>query len=135
MVRRVDDQLWVALIREGRGPMYVLPKGRLERGESIQQAAIREIEEEAGLSQLTLLADLGVRERLNYSRRRWKKVYYFLFLTRQITGHPTDRYRSYELSWFPIHRLPDMFWPEQKALIEINREMIRSLVLHSPPSP
>ena len=36
-----------------------LPKGHIEEGESRQQTALREVQEEAGLSALEILADLG----------------------------------------------------------------------------
>jgi 8-oxo-dGTP diphosphatase len=37
----------VALVREGR--RWTLPKGRLEAGETLEQAALREVHEEAGV--------------------------------------------------------------------------------------
>jgi 8-oxo-dGTP pyrophosphatase MutT (NUDIX family) len=40
-------------------PEVRLPKGHIEPGESRAQAALREVGEEAGLSNLELLADLG----------------------------------------------------------------------------
>ena len=43
----------------GQRPEVRLPKGHIEPGESRAQAALREVGEEAGLSNLELLADLG----------------------------------------------------------------------------
>ncbi len=43
---------------DGR-PEIRLPKGHIEPGESRSRAAIREVEEEAGLSGMEILADLG----------------------------------------------------------------------------
>jgi 8-oxo-dGTP pyrophosphatase MutT (NUDIX family) len=40
-------------------PEVRLPKGHIEPSESRQQAALREVEEEAGLSDLDIVADLG----------------------------------------------------------------------------
>jgi len=54
----------VVLVRRGRlGPdgraEVRLPKGHIEAGESRQDAALREVGEEAGLTGLEILADLG----------------------------------------------------------------------------
>jgi 8-oxo-dGTP pyrophosphatase MutT (NUDIX family) len=128
VVRQQAQQVYVALIRERGAPQYVLPKGRLEPGESVEQAAHREIAEEAGLTDLQLLKELGMRERLSFSKRRWKKVYYFLFLTAQIHANSRLLEPGNQLEWFPLDRLPDLYWPEQKALIDFNREHIWQMV-------
>lgn len=128
VARRQGADYYVALIREKGAPGYVLPKGRLEPGESIEQAAHREIAEEAGLTELKLLLDLGSRERLSYSKRRWKKVYYFLFQTHQIQANIARLEPGNELAWFPLHQLPYLYWPEQKALIDFSRPQILQLI-------
>jgi ADP-ribose pyrophosphatase YjhB (NUDIX family) len=126
-VRIEHGRRLVALTREGDWPLFVLPKGGVEAGETLEQAARREIEEEAGLSDLELLGYLGTRERLNYARNRWMTVHYFLFRTRQITGLPTDPKHHSGVSWFQLDALPSMLWPEQQALIEEMAERINAL--------
>jgi 8-oxo-dGTP pyrophosphatase MutT (NUDIX family) len=54
----------LVLLRPGRRgpngrPEMRLPKGHTEPGESDRQAAIREVREEAGLSEIHVLEDLG----------------------------------------------------------------------------
>jgi 8-oxo-dGTP pyrophosphatase MutT (NUDIX family) len=51
---RSGQQLWIE--RNGR---WDLPKGKVEPGESIESAAIREVEEETGIGQLSLVESLG----------------------------------------------------------------------------
>ena len=128
VARLQGEQVLVALVREGELLDYILPKGSLEPGEDLQEAARREIEEEAGLSQLEFLAKLGVQERLNYRRKAWKVIHYFLYLTHQESGQPTDSTHGYRCEWFPIDALPAMFWPEQKLLIEENAKWIETQV-------
>ncbi len=127
VVRREDDRLLIALVGgEGARTGYILPKGGVEPGETLVEAARREIGEEAGLSQLVFLGELGAQARLNWARTCWTTVHYFLFSTQQVEGRPTDEDYDYRLEWFPLDALPDLFWPEQQRLIETNREAIKA---------
>ena len=47
--RPADDGFEVALTQTSRGPMWCLPKGRVEDQETLEQAALREVREETGL--------------------------------------------------------------------------------------
>ncbi|HTY08636.1 MAG TPA: NUDIX domain-containing protein [Candidatus Edwardsbacteria bacterium] len=129
VVARVEGgTILIALLSEDGFKEHVLPKGHLEKGETLEQAAIREIAEESGLTDLRLLGELGVRERLDLKKTSWKKTHYFLFRTVQVSGPIHDAHHTYVLEWFPLDALPRMFWPEQQELIESNRAMIdRSL--------
>ena len=128
VARLEDGRVLLAFVREGNKPGRVLPKGHLEEGENPSKTALREIEEEAGLSDLRQIGELGARERLDFKRRSWKKTHYFLFTTNQESGQPTDPKHKHHVEWFPLDELPEMFWPEQRDLIETNREKIRKLV-------
>ena len=124
VVRAADGRAMVALIREQSYEEYVLPKGHVDAGESIEDAARREIEEEAGFTELELIQPMGVRARLNYHRTEWKTTYYFLYRTWQVDVVPTDVKNHEVVDWFPIDRLPEMMWPEQKALLGENEDRI-----------
>jgi len=133
VVRRENGKLYVAVVREGTkregtASAYVLPKGRLEPGETLEEAAHREIAEEAGLENLQLVAKLGMRERLSFKKTSWKQIHYFLFLTEQVDGVPTDPHIEYQLHWYPLDDLPPLFWPEQQKLIESQRDFIQQSV-------
>lgn len=124
VVRLADGGVEVALVREGSHPAFVLPKGHVEAGENLEQAARREIAEEAGVRGLRLLADLGARERLDFQRTSWKRTHYFLFAAPSDAGRPAPG----PVEWFPLDALPAMFWPEQRALLNEERERIRTLL-------
>jgi ADP-ribose pyrophosphatase YjhB (NUDIX family) len=126
VVRKTGDRILVALVTEPGFAEYILPKGHVESGESLEQAARREIAEEAGFSDLTLIKKLGMAERLDFRKRSWGIMHYFLFVTGQDVASPSDRVHDYIVNWFPIDQLPEMFWPEQKGLIEENIENIKN---------
>lgn len=132
VARLEGDQVLIALAREEDWPLYVLPKGGVEAGESIEVTARREIAEEVGLTDLRLLSKLGVRQRLSHDKTRWITVHYFLFATRQVDGAPTDSEHHCGLWWFPIDALPDLLWPEQLELIQTNASLIGQQIRQHP---
>ena len=128
VARVVGVSIYIALVREGDFPHYVIPKGHVHHGESLEKAAQREIEEETGFTDLTLVEKLGVKERLDFRKTEWKKTHYFLFATDQVRGNPTDDSVEQGPEWFQIETIPSLFWPEQKDLIENNRDRICRLL-------
>ena len=126
-VDRATGRVLIALIHERADGRFVLPKGGVEKRETLEGAAAREIAEEAGLTELKLLGELGVGERLSGRRTTWQTTHYFLFLTDQETGTPTDR-RDWVLEWFPIDALPDLYWREQQKIVTGDRARILDLV-------
>ncbi len=109
-------------------PGYVLPKGGVQTGESLREAAHREVREEAGLSNLTELAHLGTGEHLNVDWTRWVHSHYFLFTTDQTDAQPTDTEHHFDVGWFPIDKLPPLAWRDQHELLTRERDRIARLV-------
>ncbi len=124
VVRLCGSRIEVALAREGDFPQYILPKGGVDPGETIEQAAQREIAEEAGLTQLTRLGKLGTRSRLTFTKRKWVTVHYYLYTTTAQAQQPTDINHFHKAKWFPLSRLPEMLWPEQREMLESMRPVI-----------
>jgi 8-oxo-dGTP pyrophosphatase MutT (NUDIX family) len=84
-------------------PEIRLPKGHIETGESRRQAALREVEEEAGLSGLEILADLGHQTvEFDYKGHQYvRDESYFLMVqsAEAAPGRPEKQFQTLWLSW------------------------------------
>lgn len=81
VIVRSKRRSWQVLLMRDRKGNWTFPKGLIEGGEDASRTALREIQEELGLSQLRLLEKLNT---IQYYYQREglinKTVYYFLFL-------------------------------------------------------
>ena len=119
-----DGLVLFAIVREKQRASYVLPKGGVEIGETLEEAARREIGEEAGIHQLKLIRKLGTLERLTFGKTTWSTTHIYLFVTDQVEFQPTDIEHTYTPEWWPLDNLKGMFWPEQQKLLEENNDLI-----------
>ena len=130
VLRFENEKMLIGLIKDPQFSDYLLRKGRSEKGENFEEAAKREIAEETGIYNLTLISELGIKERLTFKKNEWRTTHYFLFLTTQKSGtQDLQEDEDYTLEWFDFEKLPPMFWPEQKELIEENHEKIKRLIV------
>ncbi|KKQ48221.1 MAG: ADP-ribose pyrophosphatase [Candidatus Woesebacteria bacterium GW2011_GWB1_38_5] len=127
VIREDNGKLLIALVGDKKFSTFILPKGKVENNETSVTAAKREIAEETGLHKLVIHAKLGVKERMTFDKTSWNIYDYFLFSTKQIFGKikPNEDEKDFFLEWFDLENLPPIFWPEQKDLIEENREKIK----------
>lgn len=93
----INPQGKVLLVQE-YGYYWGLPRGHIENGEGSLDAAVREIYEEAGISDLHLVKELGAYERYRFDKNgnenysELKHITIFLFATEQeeIEIHDTN---------------------------------------------
>lgn len=92
----------ILLISTQAGRRWQLPKGHIERGESPEQAAIREVQEETGVTGRVVAALPGIEywfvER--GSRRVHKRVDYFLLTYLSGDAGDFDRQEVSGAEWF-----------------------------------
>jgi ADP-ribose pyrophosphatase YjhB (NUDIX family) len=81
---------------------WVLPSGRVEEGESLAQAAIREAKEETGIDvELTRLVGVYSRTGTMYPG------YTALFAARPVGGKPKlQKGETIAVEWFPVDEIP-----------------------------
>ena len=105
ILREIEGELKIALAQHQRtDKTWVLPKGHVEEGESIEEAALREIHEEAGLDNVQLITHLGsfVRESVKSNGDVVQKTIHFFLayaLENQQHSTPTDLLFT-EVGWF-----------------------------------
>lgn len=99
----VDDEFWIMLIK--RKGIWDLPKGKMDDGEEIPKCALREVREEAGIKNLTIIDDLGQTEHtyeLN-GDQILKKTYWFSMKTEDDEFLPEAEEDITEVAWFPVN--------------------------------
>jgi len=76
----VDDGRFVSIVRHD---IPDLPKGHIERGETPEAAALREVEEETGIGKLHIIRELPSTWHCYLEREEWrlKRTYWYLMTT------------------------------------------------------
>jgi ADP-ribose pyrophosphatase YjhB (NUDIX family) len=120
VVVRTDAGIEVCLIRPTGRTVWGLPKGGLESGETLTQAAVREVAEETGVSAV-VDAELGAIDYSFYSReqngRIHKTVHYYLM---HATGGDTalHDHEVSEARWVALHEaLRLMTYPNEREMV------------------
>lgn len=125
------DKLRAALIgrldRRGR-LLWSLPKGHIERGETAEQTAMREVAEETGI-QGRVLASLGSIDYwfVTEGRRVHKTVHHFLM--RFLGGELSDAdLEVSEVAWVPLSELDSrLAYADERKLARLAAELIASM--------
>lgn len=106
--RRKGSRLLIAMMKDPYGK-WTFPKGHVEEGEAIEEAAARETLEELGLEQVRLLEELGKIDiwfRDQYQKKGkliHKDIHYFLFETPGNANlHPDPKEHVVDAKWVPL---------------------------------
>ena len=128
--RRGGAGVEVALISVGERGRWQLPKGLVGRGESPEEAALREAREETGL-EAELIAHVETIEYWYFSTERGARVRFHKFvhfyLMRYVSGDVADHdHEVNEARWVGIEEAAAMLaFKGEKAVVVKAREMIR----------
>ena len=119
--RMQDGQVEVLLCGRKEPPLWALPKGTPDQGESIRETAIRAVTEETGV-QVEVLGKLGsVRyffTRIQDNTRCDKTVHHYLM--RPTGGDPAYHDHEFdEARWFPVEEaLKMMNYPSEASMVQ-----------------
>ena len=133
--RRGKEGAAVAMIRDPYGK-WTFPKGHVRRGETLQEAAIRECFEETGLRGLSRRRKLGAidiwfRDRFVHKGRLIHKyIHYYLFeadpnarvhLPRHYEGEKIQ-----EVAWIPLSDVPSKSgYKDMKVIVRLALQLIQ----------
>ncbi|HSY63912.1 MAG TPA: NUDIX hydrolase [Terriglobales bacterium] len=120
----------VVLVKRGQAPLlgqWSIPGGMLEVGETLREAAVREVLEETGL-QVEAGELLGVFDRIVRDAEQRTLYHYVLidFLCRRIAGEPVAACDAAEARWFRRDEIGKVSLAEDTAKV-INLAFEKSL--------
>lgn len=115
----------ILLVRRRQPPLWALPKGTPDVGETLAETAVRETREETGLEveieqPIRAITYFFVRGRI-----RFHKTVHF-FLMRPVGGHTDDHDHEFdEARWVPIDEaLPLMTHETERAVVQTASELL-----------
>lgn len=129
--RKANDELEVALISVGDDNRWQLPKGLVEKGEATEDAAVREVREEAGI-ETELIERL---DKVEYwylwnedgQRVRYHKFVYFYLLRYKSGDVRNHDHEVNEARWFDIDEaIKVLAFASEKKIVEKAKELIES---------
>jgi 8-oxo-dGTP diphosphatase len=114
--RRGRDKVAV-VYREARGD-WTFPKGKLDEGESFEEAALREVVEETGISAV-IRRFVGS---TNYTHRKGRPKIVAYYLMEAISGEFAPNEEVDELRWVTLDEAIELLtWDRDQELIDLLR--------------
>ena len=114
--RRGPDKVAV-VYREARGD-WTFPKGKLDEGESFEEAALREVVEETGIT-AKIRRFIGS---TNYTHRKGRPKIVAYYLMESISGEFTPNEEVDELRWVTLDEAFELLtWDRDQELIDLLR--------------
>ena len=116
--RNKNDNIQVLLIRHLNGGHWAFPKGHVEKGETEEQTALREVLEETGLA---VELDNRYRQVVSYSPKKdvVKNVVYFVATASSDAATVAQEEEISQIVWVDMHKAADYvsFDNDKKVLL------------------
>ncbi|HSW89482.1 MAG TPA: NUDIX hydrolase [Patescibacteria group bacterium] len=125
--KKTNEGTFVLVCKHSGYHKWVLPKGLVEKGEKLEETAIREVEEEAGVK-AKIIEPIGTPEKYVYilnGTRIFKTVHYFLmeYVSGEIDTHD---FEMEDVRWVsPDEALHLVEYEGAKRIVEKAIEMLK----------
>lgn len=101
VVRKIDGQPHVLIVQHSGHKGWGFPKGHIEKGETPEQAAVREVEEEVGVKAVVKEKAGDVRYFFTQDGQRVVKTVTFFVMDYEGEGHATTAWEVMDKQWAP----------------------------------
>lgn len=106
-----DEQGRLLMIRRADNDLYSIPGGQVEPGETLTQAAVREVKEETGID-IEVTGLIGIYSNPNhviaYDDGEVRQEFSICFRSRPVHGEPRTSSESKEVRWVHLANLDHM---------------------------
>lgn len=119
-------KLKLLLIKRGEAPFegqYALPGGFLRKGETIEQTAMRELEEETGVSNVSLI-NAGIYSSPDRDPRGWIISSAFIALSNTVSPNTAESSDALQAEWF------DLSYSEDESTITLSNGSKNLVIKH-----
>jgi len=127
--RKAGAPIEIALVAVKEGKVWCIPKGIIDKGETPDVTAVREVSEETGLQGRIIekLGDISYWYYIKEEEARCRKTVHF-FLIEYESGDISEHDSEVDMaSWFPIDEaLEKASYKGEKEIIEKAKEILKS---------
>lgn len=128
IVTNPDNEI-LFIFRRGK---WDLPKGKLDEGESIEQCAVREVEEETGLQKIHLKEFIGITKHEYFDKWINEEVikethWYKMCIDTEQLLIPQTEEDILEIKWVPINELEYYLANSYINIVEIIKEWLKEV--------
>jgi 8-oxo-dGTP diphosphatase len=123
--KKIRDQHFVLLIERKHPPyegMWALPGGFLEMDETLEEAALRELQEETGISGVEL-TQLHTFSQVDRDPRHRTITTVFIGFTDTNTAAPEAGDDAAKVQWFDINHLPALAFDHKEVMEMVKMKM------------